>query len=88
MGSGAKVLGNIVVGSNSRIGAGSVVIDDVPPNSTVVGVPGRVVQQKVMVQGQLLHNRIPDPVACQLNRLTYEVKEIKEMLQNIKKDEI
>ena len=88
VGSGAKVLGNIVVGSNSRIGAGSVVIDDVPPNSTVVGVPGRVVQQKVMVQGQLLHNRIPDPVACQLNRLTYEVKEIKEMLQNIKKDEI
>jgi len=41
VGSGAKILGNINIGSNSRIGAGSVVIDDVPENSTVVGIPGR-----------------------------------------------
>lgn len=78
IGAGAKVLGNMTIGANTNIGAGSVVIDEVPPNSTVVGVPGRIVQQRVYIQGQLLHNRIPDPVACQLSRLTYEIQEIKE----------
>ena len=80
VGAGAKVLGNLTIGSNTRIGAGSVVVDDVPENSTVVGVPGRVVHQKLMVGGILMHNRIPDPVKCQLNRLTYEVQEIKDKL--------
>ena len=51
VGSGAKVLGNIEIGSNSRIGAGSVVIDNVPENSTVTGVPGRIVRQKLLIQG-------------------------------------
>ena len=80
VGAGAKVLGNLRIGKNSRIGAGSVVVDDVPADSTVVGIPGRVVHQRVMVNGQLQHNRLPDPVKCQLNRLTYEVQEIKEQL--------
>lgn len=82
VGSGAKVLGNITIGSNSRIGAGSVVIDNVPDNSTVVGIPGRIAQQSVVVGGQLLHNRIPDPVSCQLNRMKYEIQEIKEILKD------
>lgn len=81
VGAGAKVLGNLIIGKNSRIGAGSVVVDDVPENSTVIGVPGRVVHQKICVDGQLMHNRIPDPVKCQLNRLNYEIQEIKEQLQ-------
>lgn len=80
VGAGAKILGNLKIGANSRIGAGSVVVDNVPENSTVVGIPGRVVHQRVMVDGQLQHNRMPDPVKCQLNRLTYEVQEIKEQL--------
>lgn len=80
VGAGAKVLGNLIIGKNARIGAGSVVVDNVPENATVVGVPGRVVLQKVCVDGQLMHNRIPDPVKCQLNRLNYEVQEIKEKL--------
>lgn len=83
VGAGAKILGNLKIGTNSRIGAGSVVIEDVPENSTVVGIPGRVVHQSIMVDGQLQHNRMPDPIKCRLNRLTYEVKEIKEQL-NIK----
>ena len=83
VGAGAKILGNLKIGTNSRIGAGSVVVEDVPENSTVVGIPGRVVHQSIMVDGQLQHNRMPDPIKCQLNRLTYEVKEIKEQL-NIK----
>lgn len=81
IGAGAKVLGNITIGENSNIGAGSVVIDDVPEHSTVVGVPGRIVQQRVCVQGELLHNRIPDPITCQLNRMKYEIQEIKEKLE-------
>jgi len=80
IGAGAKVLGNLNIGDNSRIGAGSVVVDNVPENATVVGIPGRVVQQRVEVNGQLQHNRMPDPVKCQLNRLTYEVQEIREKL--------
>jgi len=81
IGAGAKILGNLIIAKNSRIGAGSVVVDNVPENSTVVGIPGRVVQQRVEVNGQLQHNRMPDPVKCQLNRLTYEVQEIREKLE-------
>jgi len=81
IGAGAKVLGNITIGNNVRIGAGSVVIDNVPDDCTVVGVPGRVVQQKVVGHdGVLMHNRIPDPITCELNRLKYEVQEIKEKI--------
>lgn len=80
IGAGAKVLGNITIEDNSNIGAGSVVIDNVPEHSTVVGIPGRIVQQRFFIQGQLLHNKIPDPVTCQLNRLTYELKELKDLL--------
>lgn len=85
VGSGAKILGNITIGSNSRIGAGSVVIDDVPENSTVVGIPGRIVHQKLLIEGQLFHNRIPDPVTCQLNRLKYEVQELKSKVEEMSK---
>ena len=85
VGSGAKVLGNIEIGSNSRIGAGSVVVDSVPENSTVVGIPGRIVRQKLLIQGQLMHNRIPDPITCQLNRLKYEVQDLKEQIDELKK---
>lgn len=85
VGSGAKVLGNIEIGSNSRIGAGSVVIDNVPENSTVTGVPGRIVRQKLLIQGQLMHNRIPDPVTCQLNRLKYEMEDLKEEIEELKR---
>lgn len=87
VGSGAKVLGNIEIGSNSRIGAGSVVVDSVPENSTVVGIPGRIVRQKLLIQGQLMHNRIPDPITCQLNRLKYEMQDLKEKVDEIKKSE-
>ena len=75
IGAGAKVLGNITIGSDSNIGAGSVVIDDVPEHSTVVGIPGRITPQRFFVQGQLLHNNIPDPITCALRRLPYEAKE-------------
>lgn len=84
IGAGAKILGNILIGAGARIGAGSVVIDSVPEHSTVVGIPGKVVQQKVYKDGQLQHNRIPDPVTCQLNRLQYEIVELKEEILKLK----
>lgn len=61
---GAKVLGSIRIGRYAKIGAGSVVLRDVPPNSTVVGVPGRVViQDGVRVQNDLDQVNLPDPIA-------------------------
>ncbi len=82
VGAGAKVLGNITLGDYVRVGAGSVVVENVPEYSTVVGVPGRIVHRKFRDKnGVLLHNRIPDPVKCELNRLKYEVQELKEKIQ-------
>ena len=61
---GAKVLGSFSIGDNSKIGAGSVVLQEVPPNSTVVGVPGRVVKRDYirLPQDDLDHTHLPDPV--------------------------
>ncbi|AJQ25410.1 serine O-acetyltransferase [Pelosinus fermentans] len=65
---GAKVLGSFKIGYNAKIGAGSVVLKDVPPNSTVVGIPGQVVSKQTkkvnsISQGvNLDHNNLPDPV--------------------------
>lgn len=82
VGAGAKVLGNITLGNYSKVGAGSVVISDVPDYATVVGIPGRVVIQKAFDDsGILMHNRIPDPITCEINRLKYEVQELKEMVK-------
>lgn len=81
VGAGAKVLGNITIGNNVRIGAGSVVVEDVPEHSTVVGIPGRVVHRAVIdKQGNLMHNRIPDPVKCEINKLKAEMEILKEKL--------
>ena len=65
VGAGAKVLGPFEVGENSRIGANSVVVNEVPPNSTVVGIPGRIVMRdgKKIDEIDLDHQIMPDPVA-------------------------
>ena len=87
IGAGAKILGNITIGNNTRVGAGSVVVDDVPEHCTVVGIPGRIVQQKFMnPDGILMHNRIPDPIKCEINRLKYEVQELKEQYNKTQKN--
>lgn len=79
LGAGAKILGNIKIGDNVRIGAGSVVVTDVPENSTVIGVPGRIVHRAFIDKdGNLMHNRIPDPITCELNKLKAEIELIKE----------
>ena len=87
VGAGAKILGPFTVGDNSKIGAGSVVVNEVPPDSVVVGVPGRVTHragQKVTRDVDLEHSELPDPVAkaieCILDRmhhLEHEMKDIR-----------
>lgn len=76
--SGAKVLGSFRVGDNVKIGAGSVVLKEVPPNSTVIGVPGRVVKREgTVLQGaDLEHNKLPDPVADIIISLQKRVEEL------------
>lgn len=68
---GAKVLGSFTVGENSKIGAGSVVLEEVPPNCTVVGVPGRVVKRdNVAIPRESMDQvHLPDPVKEDINRL-------------------
>lgn len=75
IGVGAAVLGNIVVGRGSKIGGGAVVIDDVPPNSTVVGVPGRVVVRagKRVEAIDLHHEDLPDPVVEMFRHLSRRI---------------
>lgn len=82
---GAKVLGSITIGANSKIGAGSVVLKEVPPNSTVVGIPGRVViQDGVKIQRDLNHGNLPDPIADRFKTLEDEVKQLKAKLEQQK----
>jgi serine O-acetyltransferase len=77
VGNNANVLGNIVIGENSRVGAGSVVLRDVPPNSTVVGVPAHVVYrdgQRVLITDP---HEIKDPLSDALIALAKDVEELK-----------
>lgn len=70
---GAKLIGSFTVGENSKIGAGSVVIREVPPNSTVVGVPGHVVKQNdVRVPRNTMDHKMPDPVWDDIKHLQSE----------------
>ena len=82
VGTGAKVLGNIRIGNHVRIGAGSVVVHPVPDNSTVVGVPGRVVRIRDE-NGVLEHGKLPDPEGQALEDLTHRVAELEAMLRQI-----
>lgn len=86
---GAKILGSITIGDNSKIGAGSVVLKNVPPNSTVVGVPGRVVMrngQKVNDPIDLRHDLLPDPVAEIINNLYAEIEHLKKRVAELEED--
>ena len=91
---GAKIIGSFTVGENSKIGAGSVVLEAVPPNSTVVGVPGRVVKRdnKVLPREDLDQVHLPDPVfddiAClkkENSVLTSHVLELEQELKQLQK---
>jgi len=81
VGTGAKVLGNILIGDNVKVGAGSVVVHNVPDNSTVVGVPGRVV--RVRPEGHLEHGRLPDPEGQAIDDLARRVHELEDVIRQL-----
>ncbi len=82
---GAKVLGSFTIGDNCKIGAGSVVLKAVPPNSTVVGVPGRVVKRDNvrLPQMELDQVHLPDPILDEISRLKEECRELRETVEQI-----
>ena len=82
---GAKILGSFTIGENSKIGAGSVVLEEVPPNSTVVGVPGRVVKRdNVRVPKEDMDQvHLPDPIMNEINHLRQENEELRAQVRQI-----
>jgi serine O-acetyltransferase len=84
---GAKVLGSITIGENAKIGAGSVVLSEVPPNSTVVGIPGKVViRDGIRIGKDLNHCNLPDPVTDKLRIMEDEIDRLREELEMLKKE--
>jgi serine O-acetyltransferase len=89
--SGAKVLGSFTIGDNSRIGAGSVVLREVPPDSTVVGIPGRIVMQdgkKIPSPSQDLDQcNMPDPVEKIFKQMQSEIDRLREELETLQNNQ-
>ncbi|RKD33811.1 serine O-acetyltransferase [Thermohalobacter berrensis] len=91
--SGAKVLGPIKIGDNSKIGAGAVVLKEVPENCTVVGIPGRVVKKDnrrlrpVHKEIDLEHGKMPDPIAEELNKLRERISELEDYIYKNRKED-
>jgi serine O-acetyltransferase len=82
IGAGAQVLGNITVGENSRVGAASVVIDDVPENSTIVGVPGHIIfrnGKRVVITNP---REIRDPLSDALSEVSQRVEQLEEKMKS------
>src|SRR6266446_4096581 len=80
IGAGAKVFGPVTVGDHVKIGANAVVLESVPPNSTVVGIPGKVVKlegRRVQEEAMLDHRRMPDPIAERIEALERELEQLR-----------
>jgi len=86
VGAGAKVLGAIRVGTNTRIGAGSVVVRDVGKDCTVVGIPGRVIHQSGVRINPLAHSALPDAEASVIRNLMKRIDELEETVLRLKKN--
>jgi serine O-acetyltransferase len=87
VGAGAKIIGAITIGENSRVGAGSVVVRDVPPNAVVVGVPGRVTSKDGQRVGGIDMNMtdLPDPVTRALEQLVDRIRTLEADLDTLRK---
>jgi len=83
---GAKILGSFTIGENSKIGAGSVVLQEVPPNSTVVGVPGRIVKRDNVKIPRMDMDQVtlPDPILNEINQLKQENRRLQEEISLLK----
>lgn len=83
VGSGAKVLGNIFISDDVRIGAGSVVLKPVPPHSTVVGIPGRVVRSRMDDDQTLEHGQLPDPEGQAIEQLAQRLDQLESLVREL-----
>ncbi|AZB73618.1 serine O-acetyltransferase [Synechococcus elongatus PCC 11801] len=83
VGAGAKVLGNIQIGENVRIGAGSVVLRDVPSDCTVVGIPGRVIYRSGVRVDPLDHSQMPDSEARVIRMLLDRIEALEDRLEGL-----
>tara|TARA_B100000674_G_scaffold498081_1_gene534536 strand:- start:1324 stop:1884 length:561 start_codon:yes stop_codon:yes gene_type:complete len=83
VGAGAKILGGIEIGENTRIGAGSVVVSNVEDNCTVVGVPGRVIHQSGVRIDPLAHSALPDAEAKVIRNLMERIDVLEGQIRNI-----
>ncbi len=86
VGNGARILGSFTVGANSRIGAGAVVLSEVPPNSTVVGNPGRIVRQNGKRVDPLDHIHLPDPVMNMLDSMQKELERLSQRVEMLESE--
>jgi len=84
IGAGAKILGGIKVGDNVKIGANSVVLKSVPPNSTVIGVPARIIKAEGerLPEATMDHTNIPDPIVDRFEAMEREIIELRKKLEN------
>ncbi len=87
IGAGAKVLGPFKVGDNSNIAAGAVVLEEIPPDSTAVGVPARVVKRRGKRVDDLDQVHIPDPVSQELCKMSVHIERLEKELAKWKADE-
>ena len=90
IGTGAKVLGNIVIGDYVKIGAGSVVVKTVPEYSTVVGVPGRIVRSRTEtdLDDTLAHGKLPDPEGQLIDELTRRIDQLEKTVKLLSEDRV
>ena len=89
IGANATVLGNITIGDDVRVGAGSVVVKDVPHNSTVVGVPGQIIERygvKIEKKEVLMHNDMPDCFREEISRLQKEIDRLERTIEEVDKE--
>lgn len=86
IGAGAKLLGPFKVGDNSNIAAGAVVLDEIPPDCTAVGVPARVVKQNGKRIDSLDQIHVPDPVSQELCRMSVHINKLEKELQKSYED--
>ncbi len=84
VGAGAKVLGNLQISDRVRIGAGSIVLGDVPPDATVVGIPGRIISRKSNNRiSPLEHNKLPDIEAGMIRSLLSRIEQLEQQVQTL-----
>jgi len=86
IGAGAIVIGNLELGQGSKIGAGAVVLEDVPPRTTAVGVPSRIVHEDRRCIIDQDHQHLPDPVNESLKEILSEIEDLKEEITNLKRE--